>query len=73
MTDMEKYKKLEFEKNNIRDLIDGSLNRISITDDDEERYRQFYSVSRNALIYIKLSREAHELFENINRTNKIQN
>lgn len=56
-----KYKELKIKADNQRDMIDGSLNRIAISDNEEEVERQY-----NALItysikeYRKLSRESHK-------------
>lgn len=58
--EFQKYKELKIKSDNQRDMIEGSLNRIAISDNEEEVERQYnaliqYSINQ----YRKLSRESH--------------
>lgn len=52
-------------KRNLRDLIDGCLNRISITDDDTERLAMAENINLYVSKYIVLSRQYKELYNQL--------
>ena len=59
------FDKSEREKNNIRKLIEGCLNRISITDDEDERFNRIAYIMKYTLEYYDLSKKSHALFEEL--------
>ena len=58
---------LENKKDEYRRLIDGALNRISITDDDSERDALAPAIEHYVQEYKKLSREAKILYNELNK------
>ena len=58
----EKYQDLRNKKEHIRDTIDGCLNRISITDDEDERFKMVYFLNKYILDYIELSKQSNNLY-----------
>lgn len=62
----EDYQKVKIEQNNIRDLIDGALNRISVTDDENERNNRVIEVNHLVLKYKDLSIECHKVWVGFN-------
>lgn len=63
----EDYKKKDNEKNFYYDMIIGELNRISISDsEDEVEYHMKNIVEVTLPKYKELAREAHTLFEEFN-------
>jgi len=61
------YTNIEREKRFIRETIDGLLNRISVTDDENERDRSKGYLDLYIDQYIEKSRAAHNLFKEINK------
>ena len=64
---LDKRRSLETQKDEYRRLIDGALNRISITDDESERDALVPSIEYYVQEYKKLSRESHRLFNELNK------
>ncbi len=58
-----KYISVEERCKFIRDTINGELNRISITDDEEERQRQISYINENVQLYAEACKEKHEHFK----------
>ena len=56
-----KYKNLHIQLGNKKDMINGSLNRIAISDSEEEVERLFnYLLSNSIKEYKDIAREAHQ-------------
>ena len=69
----EEREKKENEKANIRDSIEGLLNRISVTDDENERDKAPAHISLLVSQYVELSRISHNLFKEINKELGLEN
>jgi len=63
----EEIQKIENEKRHIRDSIEGLLNRISITDDENERNKAPTHISYLVSQYVELSRTTHILYKAFNK------
>lgn len=56
-----RYKELEGKKNHIRDMIDGELNRISVSDTLGEKEYLYSVLKENIERYYKICRECTKL------------
>lgn len=65
----EEREKIENKKDNIRDSIEGLLNRISVTDDEFERDEAPSHISSLVSKYVELSRKSHDLFKQFIKEN----
>lgn len=62
---IDEYHRLEWDKKNYYDLINGSLNKISVAETDEERYKQVCNVMDYTLKYANLSIKSHKLIKEL--------
>lgn len=69
----EQYKHLSNEQNNLRNAIDGELNRIAITHDNDERINMCQYLQKNILKYIAVSISVIELRDLLNKSIEKQN
>lgn len=63
----EERRKIESQKEEIRKLIDGALNRISITENEAERDQLPEAINYQIIEYKRLSKISYDLFKEIIR------